>query len=295
MESTGSNNWNNFYEDNSFDIDKEWEEFNIDLSKESETALEGIRARAEYDEISRHVIDKLRNLNLPGRVIDSNPDIEEELFREYALMYVEGSAPKFLDEDGEIEKYHEVRIAVNCIMEYYKERELQALIVNEIALCKYFLQKSNGHMLMNTLVAHEKKRLQAELIVHHDMNELNPWYVYLSQEVNTESLDQYSEQDQSYLLRAQESLEDHKNYYIKRKRVIEKAKAIIGMNELEEDLSRVIQVTADIIELHLIASEPAINDREKMNRNEQLWEYGRNNGFSSKNMREIITLLECEN
>lgn len=295
MESTGSNNWDNFQRDNSFDIDKEWEEFNKDLSKESETALEDIRARAEYDEVSRRVIDKMREQNLPRRVIDSDPEIEEELLREYVLSYVERYAPELLENDREMETYIGVETAVKCILEYYKERELQALIVNEIALCGYILQKCDGDTLMETLVTHEKKRLQAELIVHHGMHVADPWYVFFSQEIKTESLDRFAVEDQAYLFRAEVSLEEHKNYYLKRERLLQKAKALLGINELDEDLSRVIKITGDLIELHLIASEPATTDREKTNRNEQLWEYGRTNGFDNNVLGKIIALFENEN
>jgi hypothetical protein len=293
MDFKGSDNSHDFQEENFSDIDKEWEELNNEMARESENAIESIRARAEYDRVSLYVMEQLRQSELPGRLIDGDAETEEDLLRQFALNYVQSRGRELLDNDNDA-VHNEALIAVNCIMEYYKERELQALIVNEIALCKFILENSRGNMAMENLVVHEKKRLQAELLVHHGMKQDNPWYVFLSHEIDTDCLDFLLEEDAVYLDLAKESLERFNNYYIQRSNFIKAAKEVMGINDEDIDVSTTIQLTGDLIELHLIGSEPVLNSRELINRNEQLWEYGRTNGFDNKELARIIALLENE-
>lgn len=294
MGSIEGNGWKDFNEEEFLNIDQEWKEFNENLPLDTDADLEAINARAEYDEVSKNIIDKMRQRSLPNRVIDGNPDVEENLMRNYASDYVAANGPVIFEETEAITKEQEVQLAINCILDYYRERELQALIINEISLCSFLLQKSKGHQLMIDLVMHEKKRIQAELLIHHKRVHEDAWYVFFDQEIKSPGLDTSSRDDQKYIMSAIEGLLDFENNDKKRIQLLEAAKKIMGFDDLQEDLSEVIQVTGDLIEMHIIVADPIHTDRDKIHRNEQLWEYGRTNGFETKILAKIIELFENE-
>lgn len=276
------------------DLDSEWEEFNKKLSLKPEDELEQIKSNFEFDTVSADVLSRMRNRELPGRVIDGTPDTEDDLLRSFAIDYVEMQTKDIIDSQGELSQNTQIEIAVGCIFEYYKQRELQAQVINQIVICKYLLQKSNSHPLMVAMLTYEKKRLQAELAVHYRKGLEDPWQIFLDEEENVPGLYLFDPEDQVFIDNALASETQFHLNHSKRIELVNKAKLIMGINNQTEDLSRVIQVTGDLIEMQIIAADPTHTEHEKVSRNEQLWEYGRNNGFNRDDLIKIIGLFEKE-
>lgn len=294
MESINSNSPGGFDESKPIDIDLEWEKFNNSLITDLEEEFEALQSRAEFDEVTAAVIDSLRLSNLPKRVVDGYAATEQDLLRHYTVEYAEEHVAQYCNENGDMDSGAEIRLAINCILDYYKDRELQAAVINQTVLCSFLLQKSNKHPLMAAMLTHEKKKMQAELLVHHHKGLDDPWQLFFDEAIDLPGLDFSDPSDQHYLEAALDSQLEYENKQLKRVLLIERAKKMMGFDDRNRDLSQVIVMTGDLIEMHLIAAEPVYTEHERTNRNEQLWEYGRTNGFDSEILSKIITLYESE-
>lgn len=268
----------------------------MELSDEQtpEQQADQLRLLEQYEEIKQEALRKLYDLGAVV-VLDIDPSKEAEQFSVFAETWQNNRVEEYKHQGHELTIDDERQLAIDCVVAYFDERDFQAIIINAVTMYHFIAKNADrpevksSSLNMNTI----KKELQAELLVHRSMPMTNPWQKFVSDMVPGESLSVFAKEDQVYLLKARLNMADFVAERVLKKTVIEQALDMTGVDKDNDDLSRVVTTVADIMNMQIIAAQPIFSERDRANRNAELWNEGRKLECDQDAVRKIIDLMDA--
>lgn len=296
MNELPASGWNEPNDELSFDLDREWERWNMELSDEltPEQQADQLRLLEQYEEIKLEALRKLHELDVVV-VLDVDASKEAEQFTVFAETWQNNRVEEYKRLGRELTEADERQLAIDCVVAYFEERDFQALIINAVTMYHFIALNADrpevkaSALNMDTM----KKELQSELLVHRNLPMTNAWQEFVSDMVPGESLDMFSKDDQVHLVKARLSTPDFVAEKVLKKSVIEQAFELTGIDWENDDLAMVVTTVADIMNMQIIAAQPVFNETERANRNAELWSEGRKLECDPEAVRKIIDLMDA--
>ena len=288
MSETSGGGWNEQNDNNSFDLDREWELWNQQMEEVPKNDDESLRRLLQYEEVKTEVMDRLDASGI-NRVVDKDTSKEADLFTDFAERWQRKALEEY-DEAGT--EPDDRQISIGCVTAYFEEREFEAQLINTATMLYFIAKHSEQPEISNPALVLLKKELQAGLLVHYQRSFDDEWYRFFDELIPVESLDLSLPDDDEYIVLAFESHGIYKKNLLIKQWVIDESLAIAGVNIDEDDLDDVIGMLADIMNMQLIANEPVTNEVQRANRNALLWEEGRKMHPDPKVVQQIIDLMD---
>jgi hypothetical protein len=288
--------WSEPNDELSFDLDREWERWNMELSDElsPEQHTDQLRLLEQYEDIKREALRKLHELDVIV-VLDVDASNEAEQFTVFAEKWQNNCVEEYKRLGRELTEADERQLAIDCVVAYFEERDFQALIINAVTMYHFIAINADrpevkaSALNMDTM----KKELQSELLVHRSLPMSGAWQQFVSDMVPGESLDVFDKDDQVYLVKARLTTPDFVAEKVLKKSVIEQAFELTGIDWENDDLAKVVRTVADIMNMQIIAAQPAFNETDRANRNAELWHEGRKLECDPEAVRKIIDLMDA--
>lgn len=282
---TPRDNHENYSDDgNLSDIDKEWMEIQKQYN-EAET-------NGEQDELvellTAEITDSCRRYNLP-RVIDSDPAKNIEL----GVAFINTYREKVLEElqwQPDVQD-SEARSIVMAFKAYQDRRDAEMTVIYCALAYKLKDIAANDDEYDDVDMLDIKSNLLAHFQVHY---KLEPeWLQFFHDVTNEYEYTPYYEAVETYHLEAAwESLPGFLADRETKWRIFDEALRIAGVNDYSEDTEYVVSMTAALIDLIEIAQEPVANELDRVNRNESLWECGREAGLELDLLKKLADYFD---
>lgn len=293
-ESLGGQNEEPKPEENSneeFDaLDTEWEEFTQSLEDSAEREMERMRVRGEYETIKNEVFDRLAELGIP-RVIDRDVNTEIELYQEYANAFFAVKREEARHVDLEMDRSWDRQVSVECVYAYFKEREFEALVLNNATGHKFLLQRNNTEAVAGYLES-LKKQFQAEFIVNYGRGLHDPWQQFFDEIAPGQGLDMSNPVDRVHMNVAEVKRLIYRQATIKKETLVNRAIEIAGIDREKGEITDVAQATFDFLNTYMIAEMSVSTETEHANRSDLLWQQMRSIGLNSDVAKQVVALFE---
>lgn len=266
-------------------------ELSDELSPEQQA--DQLRLLEQYEDIKLEALRKLHELDVVV-VLDVDASKEAEQFTVFAEKWQNNRVEEYKRLGRELTEADERQLAIDCVVAYFEEREFQALIINAVTMYHFVAinadrpEVKSSSLDMNTM----KKELQSELLVHRNLPMSHAWQQFVSDMVPGESLDVFDKDDQVYLVKARLTTPEFVAEKVLKKSVIEQAFELTGLDWENDDLAKVVTTVADIMNMQIIAAQPAFNETDRANRNAELWHEGRKLECDQDAVRKIIDLMD---
>lgn len=292
-ESLGGNNEesNENGEFNFDDLDREWEKLSEALDPTSEEALRYERNRIEFDAAADYVYNLIIERDVP-RVIDRNEDVEGELYTEYCDRHFRTLREHLEATGSSLEEGSEREITIACLHDYFEEREFEAMILNNAAAFRLVMVSPDSTQGQREYMMLLKKMLQAELLVHYKRGRHDDWYMILDDAAPGDSLDLESPIDMAFISIAKTTLPQYHEEIRKKRQVVSEAKVIAGVDDENDEWERVIEMTAALVNLEIIAGQPITSELERTNRNATLWEEIRKVPVDAETAKRLVEFYD---
>lgn len=287
--------WSESNDDLSFNLEDEWEKWNLEMSEQDspEKQADQLQLLEQYELIKQNALERLHDLDILV-VLDVNASKEAELFTTFAETWQRNRLEEYKRRGREITTADERQVAIDCVVAYFEERDFQALIINAVTMYHFIGKNADRPEVKASSLNIDvmKKDLQSELLVHRNLPLNSPWQKFIEQMVPGESLNAFRAEDQAHLVKAKLTTPDYIKEKLLKKSVIEQAFALTGINKDTDDLEKVVVAVADIMNMQIIAAQPAFNETDRANRNAELWHEGRKLECDQDAVRKIIELMD---
>ena len=288
----GNNEESNENEEFNFDgLDNEWAELSKSLDVTSEEALVQERNRVEFEAAQDYLFNLLIERDMP-RVIDRNEDIEGDLYVEYCDNYFRNLRQELERTGDHLDEDSERQLTIACVQDYFEEREFQAMVLNNAAAFRFVIvspESSEGQRQYMMLL---KKQLQAELLIHYRRTKNDAWYKFLDEAVPGDGLDLSAPVDMAFVSIAKATLPQYNEEMRKKRRVVSEAKVIAGIDDENDEWTRVIEMTAALVNLEIIAGQPIASEWDRANRNATLWEEVRRVPVDADTAKKLVEFYD---
>ena len=274
------------------DLDSEWEAFSKSLEKTPEQELEEYQFQQACKIAHDEVTQRIEELNIT-HVIAGDPQVQEELYHDFTNRYFErkcaeyeqfGGAP---EEDDEFLRY----TMIECVQEYFREREFQVAVFNSIMRLRVVLSQDASQDTID-FVHTQKKQIQAEMMVMFQRGLEDEWHGLVKDMLPGDNLDLSKAADIFYIALAKIHSRDFQQAQEKKLLILAKAKEIIGIDDHEDPIEVVAQATMDLLNMNALACEPVYTEAERSNRNAKLWEWSREIQLGDELARKLVDLFD---
>lgn len=288
--------WSEPNDELSFDLDQEWERWNMELPDQQspEQQADQLRLLEQYEAIKREALRKLHELDVVV-VLDVDANKEAEQFTIFADVWQNNRVEEYKRLGRELSVANERQLAIDCVVAYFEERDFQALIINAVTMYHFIAENADRPEVKSSSLDMDtmKKELQSELLVHRNLPMSHAWQQFVSDMVPGESLNVLSKDDQVYLVKARLTTPDFVAEKVLKKSVIEQAFELTSIDWENDDLAKVVTTVADIMNMQIIAAQPVFNETDRANRNAELWHEGRKLECDQDAVRKIIDLMDA--
>lgn len=245
---------------------------------------ETFRLAAIYEVAHRDVTERMLAMDIP-RVIDEDENVQADLYHEFSLAYFERKRDEResygLDED----EYNR-QISLQCVHDYYEEREFEAMVFNAILRVRVLISEDSSPEVLQYIET-LKKQTQAELLVLYKRGLDDGWQRLFNEMVPGEGLDIHNQDDIIHIHLAKRGWYEFQYEQRFKKQLIAEAKAIMGVDD-DGDMVEVAQATKDVLNMQAFAAEPVYSEAERANRNALLWDWVRKMPINSDIAQKLV-------
>lgn len=288
--------WSESNEEFSFNLDDEWAKLNMELEDERspEQIADQTRLSDQYEQIKQDALTRLHELEGITVVLDTDANKEAEQFTIYADIWQRNKIAEYERIGRTLGEADERQLAIDCVVAYFEERDFQAMIINAVTMYHFVAKNADrpevqtANLDMDAL----KKELQSELLMHRNLPLHGPWQQFVDEFIPGEALDLFRPEDQVYLLKSRLSTPDYIQEKLLKKSVIEQSMEFTGINRDTDDLQKVVTAVADIMNMQIIAAQPVFTERDRANRNAELWHEARKLECDQDAQRKIVELMD---
>ena len=286
MEMNGGEHENHPDDSHLSDIDKEWLGIldQIDNNQGSHnTEIEELT-----DLITGEVYNSYRKYNLP-RVVDSDPikniQLGVEFIDNYRLRMSEETQWSAEGHDNEIS------ILIKAFKAYHDRREAEMAAI--LCAVSYRLKDltTDDDEYDELYMLDVKSNLLAHLQVHY---KLEPeWLQFFHDATNDYEYSPYYEMIEDYHVNsAWESLPEFMKKQEDKWRIFDQSLVVAGVNELFDSPEYALSVIATAIDMMEIALEPISDELDRANRNELMWECGRETDLDVDTIKKLADYFD---
>lgn len=282
----GGNNDGSSHEE-PFDLDgfdNEWEKFNESLDVTTDEMAKALHLAEAYEAAHCEITERMLAMDIP-RVIDEDEGVQTDLYHEFALAYFERKREERVLYDQDEDEFNR-QITLQCVHDYYEERELEVMVFNTMLNMKVRINEDDSPEALQEIQI-LKKQMQAELLVLYKRGLDDGWQRLFNEVIPGESLDTTSQDDTIYIHLAQSVWYEFQYEQRFKKQLVAEAKAIMGVDD-DGDMVEVAQATKDVLNMQAFAAEPVYSEAERANRNALLWDWVRKMPINSDIAQKLV-------
>lgn len=269
-------------------LDKEWFELQQQLDTESQAQT---HADEVVDHLAADIYDAFDTYDLP-RVVDRDPDVDTQL----GIEYIDSLRDKILEElrwsDEGASETDEARAVISAFKAYHDRREAEMSVL----YCALSYKLVSLHRAEKGLDDQYMFDLKGDLLAHfHVHYKLETEWLQFFHDVTNEDdavTPYYEAVENRHFDAAWESLPEYLDEQEKKWRVFDEALEIVGAENLDDDQDFIVELTAVIIDMLSVASSPVHSEVERANRNELLWECGRDSELDNDTIKALTDYFD---
>lgn len=269
-------------------LDKEWYDFQ---QQQDQAPDAGSRAREVLAKLVIEEINKsIKEYNLP-RVVDDNPETNILL----GIQYIDAHREKAMEElewseDGISDK-DILHTVINAFKAYHDRREAETTLLYCAVSYKLKDLLRDNELIDDVHMQDMKSNLMAHFQVQY---KLEPEWLQFFHDITNDggSTPYYTMIEQYHLDTAWEGLPEFLSEKEQKWQVLDRALALVDFESIENDIEYAVSLTAAAIDMMEIASEPIENESDRANRNELLWESGRESGLDNETIKKLADYFD---
>jgi len=270
-------------------FDQEWFELQNTYKAENNDDSE---EDLQVDWIGAEIKNRLGDYELP-RVIDSDPDNDLRL----CLEFIDAYRDKRLDElqwSSERENQQNFVLAsIEALKHYHDRREAEWAVIFCIVSYKLAYLNRDKKGFNDVYMRNLKSQFLAVFQVHYKLEpQWLQFYHDLTRTDEEEPSPYYEAMYDFHVDFAWESLSYFQSNNIRKWQVIDKAFALTGMDTAEDSPEDIITVMGALIDMQDTAALPIENESDRANRNELIWEFGRDANLDSETIKKVADFFD---
>lgn len=271
------------------DIDQEWLELQEQMGAQEHASGDVDDA---IDIVAFEVSDKFDEYNLP-RVIDNDPRMDMQL----GLQFLDNYRDRKIEErKWSAEGISEVDITFICIeaLKAYKDRrDAEDMVLFCSATYRLVkIRQGDGGTLDDETLHEIKSELLSVFEVHY---KLEPEWLQFFHDMTSddrESAPYYEAMYDNHRNMAWQSLPAFEKEKASRWRILDEALVVAGVNLYEDDLEDILGTAGALMDMQTDASVVVRTEAEHANRNERIWEHGREANLGSAVIKKLADFFE---